>query len=110
MRTKLFFLCLLCLITLVFSEGDCEDVENPSVDNCKAHELTDNDKDDGDSCCYLKYKLNGVQYNSCIMVTKSKVKDAIKEGESEGASNVSIDCSSNWLNIGLILGFLVLII
>ena len=76
----------------------CYLVEEPNVNNCTAITL----EDDEFTCCFHKYKEDGEDYEGCQPIKKNKVGKVIDEAEDEGESDVSIDCSSNYISNALL--------
>ena len=72
----------------------------PNVENCNAIKL----KDDDYTCCYYTYKEDGEEIKDCIPVKKNKVSKVIDDIEDEdGYTDVSIDCSSNYISNALLI-------
>ena len=106
---KLIIFCTLIYICIsdkeasYFYDGDeyeeCEEVTKASVENC--NKITISDKDY--KCCYESYKdEDGESYNECEAIKKSKAKKVKELFEDLGFTDVSVDCSSNYLSIALI--------
>lgn len=113
MKQIRYFILLLSLIVYISTDDDdvdidltsgCYAVNSPSKDNCTAYTLSASEKKYADTCCYY----SSDQQKSCYPIKKKKVKDYIKSNEKAGDTNVSIDCNSNWLNLGFSLVILVL--
>ena len=112
MKQIRYFILLLSLIVYISTDDDDDDIDltgcyavkSPSKDNCKAYTLSASEKSYADACCYY----SSDQQKLCVPVMKKKVKDYIKSREGVGDTNVSIDCNSNWLNLGFSLVILVL--
>ena len=85
---------------------NCRDqcyLENAKKSDCTDYTLGDNDKDEGDSCCFVKGKGNGGEAKYCDVFEKDKVPDYVKEvKKQDGVKSYSVDCSSNWLSITLL--------
>ena len=70
---------------------------------CTDYKLTDDEKEDGDSCCFVKGKSNLGDAKYCAVFVKDKVPDHVKEvKKQDGVKSYSVDCSSNWLSITLL--------
>ncbi len=96
------------------------DVSHKSADDCK-NRLTDEDKKDGDKCCYqygskkkdkgFCYKLDKYEYNNIGKLLKmwklegEIYKDAADDSDenNEDYGEIHIDCYSPYLKYGLIL-------
>lgn len=73
---------------------------NANVKNCSAIKLDDDDY----NCCYVTQKYKGKEDKYCLGVKKSKVKTIIDDAEEdEDVSDVSIDCSSNYISNALLI-------
>ena len=74
---------------------------------CTDYQLGDDEKDEGDSCCFVKMKgtyegMSG-EFSMCNVFEKNKVPDIVKEAKKQdGVDSYSVDCSSNWLSITLL--------
>ena len=90
-------------------------------EDCTDYKLTDFEKVDGDSCCYVVSKSKGSEeedkecsvYNKKY-ITKEFIDESIKERNSyEGIpedyklESYSIECRSNWISFSFIFTFLV---
>ena len=88
-------------------------------EDCTDYKLTDFEKVDGDSCCYVvsKYKNSEEEYKGCSVynkqyITKEYIDEYIK-GENEDREenykleSYSIECRSNWISFSFIFAFLV---
>ena len=109
MNQIIYFILLLSLI--VYSStaagSTCEETE-ASKSNCKTYtNLNAEEKEYGDSCCYVTGKIYGVKAEMCQIMYKDKVDEAIKQSKDSGVESVSIVCSSNWIRFGLSLIILV---
>ena len=89
----------------IYSGNDdekCEffDREEANVKNCTSISLEDDDF----TCCFESYKYNGHEHKSCTAVKKKKVNKIIDIYEDEnGFTDVSIDCSSNYISNALLI-------
>ena len=90
-------------------------------EDCTDYKLTDFEKVEGDSCCYVvsKYKGSEDESKSCYVynkkyITKEYIDEYIKEANSYEDMNenyklesYSIECRSNWISFSFIFAFLV---
>lgn len=100
MFKKLFFLIfLLNFFTLTYTAGnECEKTVDPTgLSDCKSKNTGDKDY----YCCYTKASLLGVITNSCHIIFKEDWKDRTKKSVYESLYD-KIECSSNYLKIGLL--------
>jgi hypothetical protein len=105
---------ILLLSLFVYSStgpgSDCEHTE-ASKSNCKTYtNLNAKEKEEGDSCCYVTGKVLGIKVESCQIIHKEDVDEAIKQAKDSGIESASIVCSSNWIRFGLSLILLVLLL
>ena len=111
MKSITYFILLILIVSISTATQTCDDI-TPSKDNCKAYtSLTEDEKEDGDSCCYVAYdsaSASNGKYEDCEIFVKGDVEKAVKEAKSAGYKGVTIVCSSNWLNLGL--SFLLLVL
>ena len=117
-----------CLISNIYTRDSCEylgeDTEGKDIDpekkeDCTDYKLTDMEKVDGDSCCYVvsKYKNSEEEYKGCSVynkkyITKEYIDEYIKEENEDREENYklesySIECRSNWISFSFIFAFLV---
>ena len=117
-----------CLISNIYTRDSCydfgEDEEGKDIDpekkeDCTDYKLTDMEKVDGDSCCYVvsKYKNSEEEYKGCSVynkqyITKEYIDEYIKEenedmDEDDQYESYSIECRSNWISFSFIFTFLV---
>ena len=117
-----------CLISNIYTRDSCydfgEDEEGKDIDpekkeDCTDYKLTDMEKVDGDSCCYVvsKYKGSEEEYKRCSVynkkyITKEYIDEYIKEENEDREENYklesySIECRSNWISFSFIFAFLV---
>ena len=115
--TFLFFATIAVISSLPgFSDKVCsdyfrttdEDHQAFSKDFCRTLGLTDN----GDKCCYMRYKTNdGANYYNCIQVTMEEfynIKDYKKALETNNSWDIkSIECDSSSYLYGSLLLLLV---
>jgi hypothetical protein len=89
---------------------NCRDVCYMLTDkksDCTDYTLDDEDKEEADSCCFVKAKgsyqgMSG-EFKYCELFIKDQVPDLVKKMKKEsGVKSYSIDCSSNWLSITLL--------
>ena len=103
---KIVYFLFASVLLLINCRDQCAGVASSKSD-CTDYQLKDSEKDDGDSCCFVKTKteISGVssEIQVCMIFEKSKVVDEVKEAKKEeGVKSVSVDCSSNWLSITLL--------
>ena len=83
--------------------GKCEDMrsKDANVNNCTSITL----KDDDFTCCFESYKdKDGDENKSCLAAKKKKVNKIIDGYEDDlGYTDVSIDCSSNYISNALLI-------
>ena len=119
-----------CLISNIYTRDSCEDLgkdtEGKDIDpekkeDCTDYKLTDFEKVDGDSCCYVVSKRKGNEKESkyCDVynkkyITKEYIDEYIKEvnsyedmDENYKLESYSIECRSNWISFSFIFAFLV---
>ena len=117
-----------CLISNIYTRDSCynlgEDTEGNEIDpekkeDCTDYKLTDMEKVEGDSCCYVVSKRKGNEKESkyCRVynkkyITKEYIDEYIKEANEEKEENYklesySIECRSNWISFSFIFAFLV---
>ena len=119
-----------CLISNIYTRDSCEylgkDAEGNSIkiekkEDCTDYKLTDMEKVDGDSCCYVvsKYKNSEEEYKGCSVynkqyITKEYIDEYIKGensdedmDEDDKLESYSIECRSNWISFSFIFAFLV---
>ena len=76
---------------------------NASKSDCTDYTLDEEDKQDADSCCFVKMKGSYEGYSGevkmCQLFKKEEVVDIVKETKKQdGVDSFSVDCSSNWLS------------
>ena len=111
MKSITYFILLILIVSISTDSKKCED-QTASKDDCKKYtNLTEDEKEEGDSCCYLSVddpSASGGKYQTCEIFKKSDVKNIIKANKAAGYKGISIVCSSNWLNLGF--SFLLLVL
>ena len=101
-KMKIVYFLFASVLLLINCRDKCEGVASSKSD-CTDYQLKDDEKDDGDSCCFVKTKTDAGEVSVCAIFVKSKVVDEVKEAKKEeGVKSVSIECSSNWLSITLL--------
>ena len=109
MKSITYFILLILIVSISTASQECEDIENPSKDNCKKYtSLTDEEKEYGDSCCLFSADTASGKYTTCEIFEKKNVEKIVKAYKSAGYKGINIECSSNWLNLGF--SFLLLIL
>ena len=122
MKKTTFIILFIYLFSIISTRDSCylgydndknEPIEPSSVKDCTDYELKDEEKDEGDTCCYVERKEEGDTKTKkrCYVynkkgVTKKGVEAEMKE---EGYTELSIDCGSHWLSITLISTFFILL-
>ena len=121
MKKTTFIILFIYLFSIISTRDSCylgyndngEAIEPSSVKDCTDYELKDEEKDEGDTCCYIEKKEKGDTKTKkrCDVynkkgVTKKGVEAEMKE---EGYTELSIDCGSHWLSITLISTFFILL-
>ena len=114
-----------CLISNIYTRDSCynlgEDTEGNEIDpekkeDCTDYKLTDFEKVDGDSCCYVvaKFKDSEDEYKRCAVYNKKYITkeyiDELKKLHSDDDyqyESYSIECRSNWISFSFIFAFLV---
>ena len=106
-KMKKVYQIIILLVSLLYinssSEPECDDQEVSSRSVC--HDQTVDNS--GFYCCYLKekYKGNGNTHTECITLKEAEKKDINKiigdlEDE-DGATVMSLDCKSSFIELGL---------
>ena len=106
------FILLLSLIVYSSTAAGsiCEETEI-SKSNCKTYtNLNAEEKEEGDSCCYVTGKMLGIKFEVCEILYKDKVDDEMDDAKKAGVEDPSAVCSSNWIRFGLSLILLVLLL
>ncbi len=80
---------------------ECDDYDSEaSVDNCNNITFSDDDY----KCCFESYKDDSDDEKDCRAIKKSKAKKLVEAYEDEyGYTDVSIDCSSNYISNALLI-------
>ena len=103
---KIVYFLFASVLLLINCRDKCEGLASSKSD-CTDYQLKDDEKDDGDSCCFVKAKgsFEGMSGEAkyCDVYEKDKVPDIVKEAKKQdGVDSYSVDCSSNWLSITLL--------
>ena len=121
MKKTTFIILFIYLFSIISTRYSCDYEDEDylkrytpsSVKDCTDYELKDEEKDEGDTCCYVERKEEGDTKTKkrCYVynkkgVTKKGVEAEMKE---EGYTELSIDCGSHWLSITLISTFFILL-
>ena len=121
MKKTTFIILFIYLFSIISTRDYCElgyndndeAIEPSSVKDCTDYELKDEEKYEGDTCCYVEKKEEGDTETKkrCDVynkkgVTKKGVEAKMKEDE---YTELSIDCGSHWLSITLISTFFILL-
>ena len=105
-KMKIVYFLFASVLLFINCRDECEGKASKKSE-CTDYKLVDNEKDEGDSCCFEKLKgtyegMSG-EITSCVIVQKDKVPDIVKAMKKQsGVDSYSIDCSSNWLSITLL--------
>ena len=100
-------LIILLSISYVHNANDisnCEEVTASTVDECNG-KISDALKKSGYHCCLLVGKKNGVEKSMCTYLTEEdydNIKDYIGDVKDSGYGDVSVDCKSYYLQIGIL--------
>ena len=84
--------------------SNCEGVTASTVDECNG-KMTEAFKKSGYHCCLLKGKKNYVENSMCKYLTEedyNDINDYIGDIEDSGYKDVSVDCKSYYLQIGIL--------
>ena len=121
MKKTTFIILFIYLFSIISTRDDCElgyndnyeAIEPSSVKDCTDYELKDEEKDEGDTCCYVEKKEKGETETKkrCDVYNKKGVtkKGVEAEMKDEDYTELSIDCGSHWLSITLISTFFILL-
>ena len=121
MKKTTFIILFIYLFSIISTRYSCdyedEDYEKrytpSSVKDCTDYELKDEEKDEGDTCCYIEKKEKGDTKTKkrCDVYNKKGVtkKGVEAEMKDEDYTELSIDCGSHWLSITLISTFFILL-
>ena len=121
MKKTTFIILFIYLFSIISTRYSCsyedEDYEKrytpSSVKDCTDYELKDEEKDEGDTCCYVEKKEKGETETKkrCDVYNKKGVtkKGVEAEMKDEDYTELSIDCGSHWLSITLISTFFILL-
>ena len=100
-------LIILLSISYVHNADDgtnCEGATASTVDECRG-KISDALKNSGYHCCLLVGKKNDVENSICKYLTEEdydNIKDYIGYVEDSGYDDVSVDCKSYYLQIGIL--------
>ena len=90
--------------TVVDGEDACKGVSASSVNEC-VDRISQSYKNSGYHCCLEQGKKNGVLKSICSYLTEEKydnIKDYIGDIKDAGYKDVSVDCKSYYLQIGIL--------
>ena len=94
------------LLLLVYINSDCTGEDSSSVNTCNNKEFSSLEKmSEFKYCCYLKASYKSNEAKMCVALNQTQYDDmqaTIKYYKSGGASSVSIDCKSKYLETGLL--------
>ena len=106
-------LILLCSIIFIHStdmESKCEGAGSSTYE-C-VNKFEDDDRAAGYYCCYEKAKKNGVQVSDCVFLLDDDyddIKNYIGSIKDDGYTDVSVDCKSYYLQLGVLSLLLILL-
>ena len=105
-KMKIVYFLFASVLFLINCRDECYGLAS-SKSECTEYQLDDEEKKQGDSCCFVKTKaeIAGVtgEFKACGVFVKANVPDEVKKAKKEeGVKSVSVDCSSNWLSITLL--------
>ena len=104
-------LILLCSIIFVKTKSDCDGIAASSTNEC-VDKFSQEDRDGGYYCCFAKAKKNGVSKSECMSLIEEEVDDLdnyIGLLEEQGYTDVSVNCKSFYLQLGLLSLLLILL-
>ena len=100
-------LIILLSISYVHNADDgtnCEGATASTVDECRG-KISDALKNSGYYCCFQQGKKNGVLNSICKYLTEDdylNINDYIGDVEDSGYKDVTVDCKSYYLQIGIL--------
>ena len=102
-----YYILLIILLSLSYVQSQeskkCEEVVASTVDECR-DKISQEYKNSGYHCCLLVGKKN-VQNSMCKYLTEedyNDINDYIGDIEDSGYKDVSVDCKSYYLQIGIL--------
>ena len=103
---KIVYFLFASVLVFIHCRDECY-MSTTKKSDCTDYKLGDDEKDEGDSCCFVKAKgsFEGMSGEAkyCDVYEKDKVPDIVKEAKKQdGVDSYSVDCSSNWLSITLL--------
>ena len=99
---KIVYFLFASVLLFIHCRDQCEMLTSKKSD-CTDYQLGDDEKDEGDSCCFVKTKTDAGEVSGCAIFVKDDVVDEVKEAKKQdGVKSFSVDCSSNWLSITLL--------
>ena len=106
-------LILLCSVIFVYSTTlkDCDGIKASSTYDC-VDLYSQSDREGGYYCCYEKAKKNGVSKSECVMLLEDEyddIKNYIGNIKDQGFTDVSVDCKSFYLQLGVLSLLLILL-
>ena len=120
MKKTTFIILFIYLFSIISTRDSCYDEDEkkdvaytPSKKkDCTGYKLTDYEKLNSDSCCYVTGKdEDSKEFKGCWPTMKKSVtKESVeKEKAYEKYKEYSVDCNSHWLSISFIFAFLLLL-
>ena len=106
-------LILLCSVIFILTNRDttCTAGGGSSTYDC-VNKLGDDDRNAGYYCCYEKAKKDGVEKSDCVFLIEEQykeIKDYIGSIKDQGYKDVSVDCKSYYLQLGVLSLLLILL-
>ena len=106
-------LILLCSVIFIQSESLSEKCTGSASSTYDCVDLfTDSERAGGYYCCYEKAKKNGVQVSDCVFLLDDDyddIKNYIGSIKDDGYTDVSVDCKSYYLQLGVLSLLLILL-
>ena len=108
------YILLILLCSLIFVHSDltdkCEGTASSAYECIEKY--TEEERNSGYYCCYEKAKKGGVEISDCTPLSEDDVNDIknyIGDIEDKGYKDVSVDCESYYLQLGIVSLLLILI-
>ena len=110
-----YYILLIILLSISYVQSQeskkCEEVVASTVDECR-DKISQEYKNSGYHCCLQKGTKDGVQKSICRYLTEedyADIKDYIGDIKDGGYTDVSVDCKSYYLQLGILSLFLFLL-
>ena len=107
----LILLCSVIFIHTTDLENQCITGGGSSTYEC-VNKFGDDDRNAGYYCCYAKAKKDGVQKSECVFLLEEQydeIKDYIGSIKDQGYKDVSVECKSYYLQLGVLSLLLILL-